>query len=344
MTNRFLWRLKIFFVLVILTSFAGPVYVMMFGLPDFYDSPFQPMLNGVIGGAMYWGIELLFIPGRYGEVLRRMSFLPAIISRTLGGVFIVIVTGPISLWIWSGVFDPMASFQAGPKLFLYVMCVVFFMFGQLQILRVIGPRVLTNIVIGRYQRPVQEERIFLFLDIQGSTTMAEELGDLEVQELINRFFFDITEPILEWGGEIHRYVGDEIVVTWPLGKGIAKARCLECCFAIRDRIKAKAHRYKELFGVVPEFRIGLHGGPVVASQCGDVKQEIVYFGDTVNTAARIEHYCKDVGRKLLISEDLARQMPDQAIWKFENVGAVRLRGRSEDMSLLAVERRDPSEP
>jgi len=338
MTNRFLWRLKIYFVLVILTSFAGPIFVLMFGLPDFYDSPFQPMLNGVIGGALFWGIELLFIPGRYGEVLRRLSFLPAIILRTLGALVIVIVSGPIALLMMKGVFDPTLSFQAGPKLFVYVIGVIFFMFGMLQIVRVVGTRVLLNIVFGRYQRPVQEERIFLFLDIQGSTTMAEELGDLEVQELINRFFFDITEPILEWGGEIHRYVGDEIVVTWPLNKGIAKARCLECCFAIRDQIRKRAYRYQELFGVVPEFRIGLHGGPVVASQCGDVKQEIVYFGDTVNTAARIEHYCKDVGRKLLISQDLASQMPDQTIWAFENVGAVRLRGRSEDMSLLAVER------
>jgi adenylate cyclase len=338
MTNRFLWRLKIFFVLVILTSFAGPVFVMIFGLPDFYDSPFQPMLNGVIGGSMFWGIELLFIPGRYGEFLRRLSFLPAIIFRTIGALVIVVVAGPIALWIMKGVFDPTMSFQAGPKLFLYVVGVIFFMFGMLQILRVVGARVLLNIVFGRYQRPVHEERIFLFLDIQGSTAMAEELGDLEVQELINRFFFDITEPILEWGGEIHRYIGDEIVVTWPLNKGIVNARCLECCFAIRERIREKAHRYQDLFGVVPEFRIGLHGGPVVASQCGDVKQEIVYFGDTVNTAARIEHYCKEVGRKLLISEELARQMPDQSVWTFENVGAVRLRGRSEDMSLLAVDR------
>ena len=57
-------------------------------------------------------------------------------------------------------------------------------------------------------------------------------------------------------------------------------------------VREKAPDYEREFGVVPKFRTGLHGGPVVASECGDHKQEIVYFGDTVNTAARIEQQCK----------------------------------------------------
>ena len=205
-----------------------------------------------------------------------------------------------------------------------------------QIVRIVGGRVLVNIILGRYIQPVREDRIFLFLDIKGSTPLSEKMGDLGVQELIAQFFFDITEPILEWGGEVHRYIGDEVVVTWFSKDGLKNARCLNCCFAIQERINERAERYLERFGVVPEFRIGLHSGPVVASQRGDVKQKVVFFGDTINTTARIEQYCKTVDKPLLISADLYQQLPVNDQWQVTDVGSVVLRGRQEEMTLFAV--------
>jgi len=336
LSRRFIWRLKLFAVFVALTSCVGPIYILLFGGPDFIENPYHTMLNGFVGGSLFWGIEFILVPSRYGEPLRRMSFIPATLFRILVMTLIILTISPIAFFIVSGKYDPTTSLQAGPSVFIFAVGMVTLLYGILQIVRVVGPRVLLNIFFGRYRRPVKEARIFLFLDIQGSTAMSEHLGDIGVQELINQFFFDITEPIMEWGGEIHRYIGDEVVVTWPLDKGLKDASCLRCCLAIRAAIAGKAARYQALFGIVPDFRIGLHGGDVVASQCGDVKQEMVYFGDTINTASRIEHYCKEVGRKLLISEDLAAQLPNRSVWQFEDVGAVQLRGRSSEMSLLAV--------
>ena len=66
-----------------------------------------------------------------------------------------------------------------------------------------------------------------------------------------------------------------------------------------DLIAARAAAYRREYDAVPEFRAGIHGGPVVVAQCGDFNQEIVYFGDTANTAARVQQRCKDVGRPLL---------------------------------------------
>lgn len=336
-SNRFLWRLKLFAVLVVLTTFAPLLYVQLFGLPDFFESKYHPLLNGIIGGSIFWGIEILWIPSRHGQFFRQLPFLTATILRTLFVLVMLTVVGPLALFILYGQVNLTATLQAGPTLYVFAVGLVFLLFGLAQVVRVVGPRILLNIVFGRYRRPVKEERIFLFLDLKGSTALSEELGDIGVQELINQFFFDITGPILEWGGEIHRYVGDQIVVTWAMKKGLEGASCLQCCLAIRARIAAEAPRYQARFGLVPDFRIGLHGGPIVASQCGDVKQEIVYFGDTINTTARIEQYCKQAGRKLLISQDLAAGLPDRAAWRFENVGSVQLRGRSSEMSLLALE-------
>ncbi len=159
-----------------------------------------------------------------------------------------------------------------------------------------------------------------------------------MQTLIGRFFFDISEPILEWGGEIHRYIGDEVVITWPLCQGAANLRSLHCYFAIVDLIAARAAAYRREYDAVPEFRAGIHGGPVVAAQCGDFKQEIVYFGDTVNTAARIQQRCKEVGRPLLVLGDLVGRMTLPDAWKAEQVSSVQLRGRAGETDIYGVVR------
>ena len=338
-SNRIRWRLKVFVTLLLITSMGGPLYITIFGVPIEGLEKWHTMVNGAVGGTLMWGFEILLVPSVYGEKIRRLSFLAAIVLRTVLVVLVVSMAGPISQLIIGVPFDPFVSFQVGPSLFIYVMCVVFVLFSVYQITRVIGPRVLGNILLGRYLRPVREDRVFLFLDIKDSTPLSEKLGDLGVQELIAQFFFDITEPILEWGGEVHRYIGDEVVVTWFSEDGLRDAACLKCCFAIQERIRSRSSRYLEKFGVVPEFRIGLHSGPVVASQCGDVKQEVVFFGDTINTTARIEQYCKTAGKELLVSAELLQRLPDNGDWNVSEVGAVQLRGRQDELTLLSVETR-----
>jgi adenylate cyclase len=107
---------------------------------------------------------------------------------------------------------------------------------------------------------------------------------------------------------------------------------------IHDRTHARAADYERDFGAVPEFRTGLHGGTVVAGECGDEKQEIVYFGDTVNTASRIQGQCKELGAPLLISRGLLDQMELPAHYRAESLGNVLLRGRDSEMELFRIER------
>lgn len=86
-----------------------------------------------------------------------------------------------------------------------------------------------------YRKPFSEvERIFMFLDIRSSTTIAEELGHVQYFALLNDFFRDIAEPISKNKGHIYQYVGDEVVVSWPLDDGLNNANCLKCFFDIGD--------------------------------------------------------------------------------------------------------------
>jgi adenylate cyclase len=171
----------------------------------------------------------------------------------------------------------------------------------LQMNRMIGTNVVRYFVAGVYHRPQAEERIFLFVDLERSTHVAERLGSAQYFELLRRFADQLTEPVLETDGEIYQYAGDEVVVTWPMKAGVHAANCVRCFFAIRAAVERDRARYEETFGVVPRFRGGLHGGTVTAGELGDLKQQIVFVGDILNTAARLEEYAKQTGLDLVVS-------------------------------------------
>jgi adenylate cyclase len=203
--------------------------------------------------------------------------------------------------------------------------------------RLIGGPVLTSIVLGTYHRPVREQLIVMFLDIAGSTRLAEDMGELRVQDLITRFFYDIDEPISDHGGAVHAYVGDEVIVTWPVTPDRARnARCLACFFAIERKMARLAVDYDREFDIVPSFRAGLHAGPVIVSECGDAKRQLAYFGDTMNVGARLCEYCKAVNQRLVVSADLLHQVTIPVDLEVGDGESVALRGRQERVKAHAI--------
>src|SRR5262244_675378 len=208
-----------------------------------------------------------------------------------------------------------------------------------QLNRMLGPGTLMNLLLGRYHRPVAEERIFMFLDLNNSTAIAEALGPLRFNDFKNDFFYDLAEPVLETRGQIYQYVGDEAVVTWTVERGLRQGNCLRCVFLIGERIHEQRDRYHTRYGIVPEFKAGLHGGPVVTAEIGDIKKDIVHSGDTVNIAARVEAQCRPLERRVLVSEALLRQcrLPEEL--EIEDMGERELRGKAEALRLYSIRSR-----
>ena len=208
-----------------------------------------------------------------------------------------------------------------------------------QLNRMLGPGTLVNLLLGRYHRPVAEDRIFMFLDLNDSTAIAAMLGPLRFNDFKNDFFHDIAEPVLETCGQIYQYVGDEAVVTWTTERGLRQGNCLRCVFLVSERIHEQKDRYLSRYGIVPEFKAGLHGGPVVTAEIGDIKKDIVHSGDTVNTAARVEAQCRPLERRVLVSEPLLSRcrVPDEL--EIEDMGKRELRGKVEALRLYSVRAR-----
>lgn len=199
--------------------------------------------------------------------------------------------------------------------------------------RLLGRKLFFGLIVGNYRKPMEEERIFMFLDINSSTAIAEKTGHLLYLSLLNDFFHDIAGPISKTKGEIYKYVGDEAIITWKIKEGIKNSNCLHCFFQIDRVLKNKSGFYLKKYGIVPDFKAALHAGITVSGEIGFLKKEIGFAGDVINTTARIEKQCNILGQRLLLSEDLVRylKLTDEA--ELFEVGNFLLKGKKQQIKL-----------
>lgn len=202
--------------------------------------------------------------------------------------------------------------------------------------RKLGRDAIYNLVLGKYHQVKQEERLFLFIDVNNSTDIAEEMGEMEFSHFLQDYFYDISEPIARYFGRVYQYVGDEVVVTWPVKKGMRYAVCVRCFFAIQKQIKRYEKQYLKRYGRVPEFKAALHGGNIVVSEVGKYKSEIAYHGDVLNTTARILSKCHDLNAEFIISDYIKEKVEMPKYIQAAPLGAFQLKGKQQEVELHAV--------
>jgi class 3 adenylate cyclase len=312
----------------------------------FFDPPAEAELANYVRSSLHgmgitlaaWAVQLHFT-SRSSAWVRRW---PLVVELIIRSVVMALVVATVTVALEAVVYAHGVEDHWLVSDFPFIVAITFalsILIGAIhELIRLVGGRVLINVLIGRYRRPIREQRVLMFLDLAGSTTLAEQMGELRVQELLTRFFYDIDEAIVGHGGEVHAYVGDEVIVSWPIDTK-RRQYSIDCFFAIEDCIAALADRYRQEFGLVPEFRAAIHAGPVVISECGDSRRQVAYFGDTVNVAARLQAHCKEAGRRLLVSGELVRLLPERADLLVEPLGPTELRGRAAPIEIFAVARR-----
>lgn len=231
------------------------------------------------------------------------------------------------------VFEP-GSFA----IYLYIIVVDIFMFALRQINLFMGSNNLWKLFRGQFYTPREEERIFMFLDLKSSTTHAERLGHIQYSKLIQDCFNDLG-VVMENEAEIYQYVGDEAILTWKLKEGLTRQNCLNAFYNFKNQLNQNATYYSNTYDCIPHFKAGVHAGIVTVTEVGKYKKEIAYHGDTINTAARIQSKCNEVGKELLISEKLKNKLGNNN-FGFEQLGSIELKGKKEDVNLYAVNLED----
>ncbi len=176
----------------------------------------------------------------------------------------------------------------------------------------------------------------MFLDLRGSTSIAEKLGEESYFLLIQELFREVTPAILENRGQIYQYVGDEIVISWPVKVGLNQGRCINCFLVIEQMLREKAAYFEEKYGHQPTFKAGLHYGHVMAGEVGVVKREITFSGDVLNTTARIQSKCNELGVNVLISEKLVKALPPTIQMAARVLGAFPLRGKDAQVVVYTI--------
>ncbi len=295
----------------------------------------QGAATGVAIGAWCSSFDLFLLRSDPGRRLRELAFVPHIAIKT--GWYVFGIVSFLNLGEIAFGDDPGETEFGRTFAFSLAAALAFNLFLMLN--RMLGQNVLGAFLTGRYHRPREEERIFLFADLAGSTATAERVGNAQFHRLLNDVIMDLTEPVLAARGEIHAYVGDEVIATWPLARGLEDSACVRCCFDIQERLAARAAAYRQAYGVEPRLRMALHAGPVIAGEMGDVKRQIVFLGDAVNAAARLEQACRELDRDVLISEALLSRLDLPEGVRAEALGAIPLRGRSEPTRAFALARK-----
>jgi adenylate cyclase len=198
-----------------------------------------------------------------------------------------------------------------------------------------GPGGFWSMMRGKYNNPKIEDRIFIFLDINNATTIAEKLGHKKYFQLLRDFFSDITIPILANGGEIYQYVGDEVVLSW-IKTPVNKIKCLRFLRNAFYLIKRREQKYLRRYGIAPSFKAGIHAGEVTAGVIGIIKKDLVYSGDTLNTAARIRGKCHELNKTFVLSGDFLEGFPTPHLYRISEIGEMQFKGREEKEKLYSL--------
>lgn len=200
----------------------------------------------------------------------------------------------------------------------------------------LGQGVLFKYFSGRYHRPRSEKRIFMFLDLKSSTEIAEKLGPEKYSSFLKDFFNKIDEAILETKGYLFQYVGDEIVMIWGYKKGFKNNNVLKFYRMIKEVIENSKVEFIENYGIVPEYKAGMHCGEVSITEIGSIRKSIAYHGDPINTASRVCAKCKELDQELLISGDVYNNIIKSDEYSFTFLGEYIFKGKKNKISIYSV--------
>ena len=311
-----------------------------------------PILRSIIGAVFLGSITAWFEIVISVKLQKKMNRLLSIIVNFLFYYLVfsimLIAYGYINLIFKVGL-PPSEAFQIGiteiyPVGFNVMIFYLFIFLFILQLIRqtkVSAVRGLTKkYLTGSLNQPVEDVRIFLFMDLYSSTAYAERLGHLSYSCCIKEIYSELDEYILQTRGSLYQFVGDQVVIVWNMKDGLAYNNAVRFFFLVEEALKKKEQYYRNKYGVFPRFKAGIHYGKVSITEVGNIlKREIAYHGDVVNTTARICSLCSEINEQVLISGDFYEKLkPTMANCKLkaDHIGAYNLKGKKNEVDIYRL--------
>lgn len=300
---------------------------------------------GIIFGSLHWISNII----ANFSIITRLPYFFSVLFKGLflliGATILAYITQYLNMWVIDNhmttlrqililhmLYSP--SFQV-LIIYLVVVRVSLAFIEQMGLL--VGPRILLNMGLGKYHHPRYEQRLFLYLDMVASTAHAESLGDYRFSRLIQDSFSLLSDTVSQNDAEIYRYMGDAVLIHWPLKKGVVDDRSLNIYYQFSQQLSWHKKYFEEQYGFVPKFKAAAHCGQVVAAVVGVQKQEISFFSDVINTLARLQDQCNPLGKRMLISGELASQLvTDESEYLITSIGPIKLKGKQNPIEVFSV--------
>ncbi|WP_422862007.1 adenylate/guanylate cyclase domain-containing protein [Flagellimonas sp. W118] len=311
------------------TFSSGPGSLVLFFILTWI---FQGLFYGIL-----FGLIDKFIKGRVPFL--KLQFI-VLLTQTVMAIFLVLILFQVfkAFELVKDIVTIQDFFTSLPEVwlgFIYALIVNFTINLFIHIDWILGKGNLLNLIKGRFYYPKEDKQIFMFLDLKGSTTLAEKLGNVRYSELIQDCFYDLA-VVAKFGAKVYQYVGDEAVLTWSLEDGLKHNNCVKAFYAFKDELKRKEDYYISKYNEMPVFKAGLNSGIITVTEVGEIKREIAYHGDTINTAARLQGECNKLGADFIISETLLHSLEKDSSINTKFEGEVVLRGRLGQINMFSI--------
>ncbi|HEY0741340.1 MAG TPA: adenylate/guanylate cyclase domain-containing protein [Chryseosolibacter sp.] len=293
------------------------------------------LISGIIDGVVFALVDCVF--DLYFKTLR---FAARVAAKTLINLAVGLVLTTTLLPIFANLPD-----QAGQNVVVHIIALpnliilAVYMLAitcLLQLSKTAALWIQTNDLLQILSLPgdaVEEDRIFMFVDLKSSTMHAEQMGAAKYSAFIRDCFVDMTKAADKTRAEIYQYVGDEVIFTWKTSDLNFK-RSIEHYYMFVQNLEERGDYYKKHYSTIPQFKAGIHHGRVIRTQVGSLRKSIAFHGDAVNTASRIQGKCNELNRNLLVSTAILDGLPENYSADFE--GAYRLRGKNQEVNLFSV--------
>lgn len=172
----------------------------------------------------------------------------------------------------------------------------------------------------------------MFTDVQGFTTMAEELPPAVLANALGRYL-DVLAGIIqrETHGTIDKYIGDAIMAIWNAPEPVEDHAAMACRAALRCREAGRELSHSADWGGLPPFetRFGLHCGEALVGHFGaHDRMNYTAIGDAINLAARLESLNKQYGTTILVSEQVHERAGGEFVFRLLDFVAVKGKSQS----------------
>lgn len=311
---------------------------------DLRDFLLIGILTGILLGIIFWLSELLINKtglkkrSYYILILFQLGMILLAATIILGLLGIIITVRDQSDFMGFRDFMIQTLGRMGNISFVSALVISSVILSLLQQMKgIIGREVLVNLIFGKYHFPRKEKKVFMFIDMKSSTTIAEKIGHVAFSRLIQDCFIDLTDSVIRYNAQIYKYIGDEAIISWDY-KFAGKGDPLNLYFHFNEILKGREDYYLANYGTVPVFKAGLNAGEVTTLEVGVVKKEIAHLSDVLNTAARIQGMCNTLDAGILISEEVKSLCPDNEGFEYNYKDELLLRGKEQKVKLYEVKK------